>query len=138
MEAVLEKRQSVSRDQADALTSEPSIKECTILAARRYLEKRGFAVKQKWESDTQLGFVVEDEDVLAFVHVVSNGLDKKGFPAETIMSREEFEEAAISWLTTYGQEYVNVPVRFDELTLKVLCEDRALVRHHINALGACE
>lgn len=137
MEAVMEKHQAMRNELADEFASEPSIKERTILAARHFLEKRGFVVKYKWESDTQLGFVVEDGDTLAFVHVASNGLDKKGFPEEASMTREKFEEAALGWLSEYGQNYTNVSVRFDELALKVFCKDRAFVRHRVNVLGTC-
>lgn len=137
MEAAMEKQQEALNERVGALASEPSVKDRVVRAARLYLEKRGFAVKHKWESDSQLGFIVEDGDTLAFVHVVSNGLDKKGFPEESVMTRDRFERAALSWLSKYGRDYANVPVRFDELALKVFCKDRALVRHHINALGTC-
>lgn len=135
MEAVLERPEATVNKQRRAVTSEQSIRDRTLRAARLYLEKRGYEVMQKWESDSQLGFIVKDDKAIAFVHVVSNGLDKKGFSSKPSMTRKEFEEAAMWWFTESGHEHVDMPVRFDELSLKVLCADRALIRHHINALG---
>ncbi len=138
MKAVLERPQTTTNGmKEDAFAPEPSIRERTIEAAKRFLEKRGYEVIQRWGSKTQLGFVVKDDETLAFVHVVSNGLDEKGFPPEPTMSQEDFEQTAISWLADREHDYTDMSVRFDELTLKVLREGRAFIRHHINAWGAC-
>ena len=44
------------------------------------------------------------------------------------------ESIAIDWLANRGD--VGKSVRFDAIALVVLGEGRALIRHHINALGA--
>lgn len=133
MEAVLERPQVASYARKKELTPVPSIKDRVLKAARLYLERQGFEVKQRWESDTQLGYIAVHEDVLVFVHVVSNGLDKQGFPPDTAMKREEFEQKAIGWLSKNGHDYGGMQVRYDEIALTVLCKDKALIRHHLNA-----
>ena len=117
---------------------ERSIKQRTVDAAKRYLVARGYNVRSTWESESQFGFVAQDDGAVAFIRLLSNGIGKDKLPDEPTMTREQFEQVAIKWLKTADKELVDVPVRFDELALTVLCADRALIRHHINVLGMGE
>lgn len=138
MEAVVERpKATVDKQRQASTTKEKSIKERTKTAAKCYLEHRGYDIRSTWESREQYGFIAKDEDVIAFVRLVSNGIEKEEFSEGQRMTREDFEQMACKLLAQ--QEYddlVNMPVRFDILSLKVLCADRALIRHHINALDS--
>ena len=116
-----------------------SIKERTKMAAKRYLQHRGYEVRSSWESDSQFGYIAKDNQGVAFVRLLSNGIEKPGLPEEPLMSREEFEQVACRALaSSENHDMVDMPVRFDVLSLKVLCADRALIRHHIDVLSSSE
>lgn len=114
---------------------ERSIKQRTVDAAKRYLVARGYNVRSTWESESQFGFVAQDDGAVAFIRLLSNGIGKDKLPDEPTMTREQFEQVAIKWLKTADKELVDVPVRFDELALTVLCADRALIRHTSTCLA---
>lgn len=118
---------------------EQSIKTRTIEAAKRYLSRSGYELRSTWDSADQFGLIAKDEGTVTFIRLISNGIEKDSFPDESKVSREDFEQVAIDWFAKHDDaDMLDVPVRFDVLSLKVLCEDRALVRHHVNALETCE
>ena len=49
-------------------------------------------------------------------------------------SRVSIEGFAINWLKC-NRDYADCPVRFDHIGLVVLGSDRALIKHHINAMA---
>lgn len=127
---------AATMEKASTISKEKSIKERTKTAAKMYLQHRGYDIRSTWESKEQFGFIAKDNDTVAFVRLLSNGIEKDGFPAEQEMSREDFEQMACSLLAQHDyRDLVDMPVRFDILSLKVLCADRAFIRHHVNALG---
>lgn len=104
-------------------------------AAARYLEMRGYEVVcRDWPGDAGVvDIVCRDWDgTLVFVDVqVSCG----GFPptgGEGAM-RALFEAVALAYLAE--NECEDTTVRFDSIVVVVVGEDRALLRHHVNALG---
>lgn len=120
-------------------TKEKSIKTRTIEAAKRHLSMNGYELKSTWDTAEQFGFVAKDGGVLAFIQLVSNGIEKGSFPDEPTADRGQFEQVVIEWFTDHNDaDTLDMPIRFDVLSLKVLCEERALVRHHVNALGLCQ
>ena len=48
------------------------------------------------------------------------------------------EALAARWLAGNGDDYADTPVRFDEVAMMVVKENRALLRHHINCFGEME
>lgn len=117
-------------------TTDKSIKRRTIEAARRYLSRSGYELRSTWGADQHFGFVAIDDGTVTFVRLISNGIDEDSFPEMPAMSRRQFEQVAIKWFADCGDDsLVDMPIRFDVLSLKVLCEDRALVKHEVNALG---
>ena len=53
--------------------------------------------------------------------------------------QSDFREAlAATWLAGNGDDYADTPVRFDEVAMMVVKENRALLRHHINCFGEME
>ena len=59
----------------------------------------------------------------------------KGLPAEAVgaAKRERYEKIAAACLAEY--EVVDVPLRFDVVSIVVVAPDRAMIRHHIDAFG---
>ena len=45
---------------------------------------------------------------------------------------------AAAWLAGNGDDYADTPVRFDEMAMMVVKENRALLRHHVNCFGEME
>ena len=104
-------------------------------AAARYLELQGYEVIcRDWPGDAGVvDIVCRDWDgTLVFVDVqVSCG----GFPPTggEGASRALFEAVALAYLAE--NECEDTAVRFDSIVVVVVGEDRALLRHHVNALG---
>ena len=48
------------------------------------------------------------------------------------------EALAATWLAGNGDDYADTPVRFDEVAMMVVKENRALLRHHVNCFGEME
>lgn len=109
-------------------------------AAKNYLSRRGFEiVEQNWESpDSNGGFdiVAIDEGALVFVTVKGRDGSKRGFAFDDAsLSRDEFETLAMQFLAEHADEYVDCAVRFDVVSITVISEDRAMIRHHVNAMS---
>lgn len=83
------------------------------------------------------GVIALDGDVLVFADVKAQSDASKGFPAEGSGNRSEREMVAIDYLTGHP-EHVDMGIRFDEVSILVASPDRAIVRHHINCMGASE
>ena len=45
---------------------------------------------------------------------------------------------AATWLAGNSDDYADTPVRFDEVAMMVVKENRALLRHHVNCFGEME
>ena len=103
---------------------------------RKFLEMRGFEiVEDGWKSgEHSVDFIARDEDDLVFVSCNILGDAGDGFP-EDKPDRAACEKAAAAYLAqTDGLE--QAMVRFDIVSMLVLSNDRAMVRHYRNALSA--
>ena len=105
-----------------------------MAATRRYLELRGFDIlDEDWShgNDTADFIAIDGENgdlVVVFAEASRNA--GTGFPdAET--DRKAFERLAVAYLAE--TEYVDVVVRLDVVSLLVIGEDRAMIRHYTNA-----
>lgn len=108
-----------------------------VCAAARYLELRGYEVlEQNWSpegSDESVPLIAYDEDALVFVDVtVRNGFE--GFVPESETDREAMEVLAAKYLAQSDDE-PNFEVRFDIISMMVVGESRAMIKHHINAFS---
>ena len=75
-------------------------------------------------------------------------LERKGYDATGRIGTDGFPEAhrarglrealAATWLAGNSDDYADTPVRFDEVTMMVVKENRALLRHHVNCFGEME
>ena len=82
-----------------------------------------------------MGIIAKEDNAIVFVTVKSRKAKDKGFP-ESTATREELEAFAIDWLSSNETECVDCPVRFDVIALILVSPDRAMIRHHINAMSA--
>ena len=110
-------------------------------AAARYLEHFGYEILERnWECPAgEADIIARDFDTLVFVEVKTRtGIDK-GFPSEAVdvQKRSRYEKIAMWYLRDY--EFVDIPVRFDVVALVIIAEDRAMIRHYVNAFaeGLC-
>lgn len=119
------------------------LKEKALKAAERYMELRGMSIiDRRYTRDGLAGgldIVAEDSGTLVFATVsVASLSDGAGF-REDPLSREQAELLSANWLAEHVEtQESNVPVRFDRLSLLVVSEDRAMIRHYSNVLGASE
>lgn len=106
-------------------------------AAASFLDRRGYEiVARNWKCIAgEADIIARDGDAVVFVEVKTRtGIDK-GLPSEAVdaRKRERYERIAALFLQDY--DVVDVPVRFDVISIVALGTNRAFVRHHINAFG---
>ena len=107
------------------MNTNPTLQDRAVKAAARFLEVRGYeTLATGWKSPETRGaidLVARDpeSDDLVFVDV---------------SARPTMELLAVSWLAE-NDFAESVGVRFDKISMIVVGEDRALLRHHINAFG---
>lgn len=106
-------------------------------AASRFLDRRGYAVLEAdWESEAETGDIVaQDGDTLVFVKVHARTGATSGFPDEAHgkAERVERELLALAYLAEHDQ--VDMPIRFDDVSMVVVSPDRAMIRHNINSMA---
>ena len=108
-----------------------------VSASARYLELRGYEVlEQNWSpegSEESIPLIAYEDDVLVFIDVtVRNGFE--GFVPESETDREAMEVLAAKYLAQTDLDE-NVEIRFDIISMMVVREDRAMLKHHINAFS---
>ncbi len=107
-------------------------------AAARFLERRGYdIVERNWTCNAgEADIIARDEETVVFVEVKTRTNCDKGLPSEAVdeAKRARYEQIAVQFLKDY--DVVDVPVRFDIVSLVVISPDRAMIRHHINAFSA--
>jgi len=101
-----------------------------IKGARRYLNLYGYDVL----GETSNGFLVcQNEDDLVLVNVcwACNASEFPESDVETL--RHDFEEAMFEWVQKYPDD-ADYKVSCDEVQFNIIRNDRALVRHCVNAI----
>ena len=117
------------------------MKEKAMGAVRTFLERKGYEiVDEAWQGPEGIGGIdlvaVDEDGTLVFVDAtVRIGTD--GFP-EAHRARGLREALAATWLAVNSDDYADTPVRFDEVAMMVVKENRALLRHHVNCFGEME
>lgn len=104
------------------------LKPKAIKASERFLESRGYEILEtSWECAAGgADIIARDDAAVVFVEVnARTGAEAK---------RAKFERTAIAYMA--GYEETDVSVRFDIISMVVIGESRAMLRHHINALSA--
>ena len=101
-------------------------------AAAAYLERVGFAVLDtNWRTKAgEIDIVARDGDTLVLVEVKTRRTLTKGTPEDSVTASKQrrIGRLASAYLQAMGTEPADV--RFDVVTIYVLGEDRALLRHH--------
>lgn len=106
-------------------------------AAARFLYRRGYdIVERNWTCLAgEADIIARDGEALVFIEVKTRSSTEKGLPSEAVNAtkRSRYERIAALFLQDY--DVVDVPVRFDVVSIVVVAADRALIRHHINAFA---
>lgn len=110
-----------------------SMKACVL-----FLERRGYDVIDILD-DNNINIVAIDneENSIVFIKVFTRDSTAKGFMSDNMTDefRNELEESSIKYLRENNDIEVNRPVRFDTISLIVLGDSKAMIRHHINAIN---
>ena len=101
-------------------------------AAAAFLERTGITVVERnWRcSAGEIDIVALDGTTVVLVEVKTRRSVGKGTPEESVTpaKRRRYAKLAAAYLQEAGVS--EVEVRFDVITLLVVAEDRALLRHH--------
>ncbi len=110
---------------------------CGEEAATRFLIRHGYEiVERNWKCRAgEADIIVRDGETVVFVEVKTRSSLDRGMPAEAVDARKRshYERIAAYFLKDY--DAVDVPVRFDIISIVVIGPDRAMIRHHIDAFG---
>ena len=102
-------------------------------AVRKFLERKGCTVLDELEEGC-LNIVFEDDGELVFaICTVGHG---QFVELDIDKLRQAFEMEAIKWLSSAKNTMLDCSLRFDSISIVVVSEDKALIRHHIGALNA--
>lgn len=114
------------------------LQERGIRAARMYLERQGYEIiEEGWCSeDNSFNFVTLDNDVVVFVDVKTRMMRNDSTPFSDVgfKSRVVFEGAMAEYMAfNFNRFPTNTQIRYDTLSITAISEDRALIRHYIDA-----
>lgn len=96
---------------------------------------KGYCEKQGYDDVTEYGGMVtfKHDGTLVFA-TIQYGVIGEGFPKEKV-DREEFENVAAVYLAEH--DTLECPIRFDNISILVVSDDRAMLRHHKDVVNAC-
>ena len=102
-------------------------------AVRKFLERKGCTVLDELEEGC-LNIVFEDDGEIVFaICTVGHGqFEEPDFDK----LRPAFEMEAIKWLSSAKNAMSDCRFRFDSISIIVVSEYKALIRHHMNVLNA--
>lgn len=101
-------------------------------AAAAYLERVGMqVVERNWRTDRgELDIIALDGEELVLCEVKTRTSDSRGTPEDAVSASKRRRIARLARAYLAGAGLEDCPVRFDVVTVRVLAEDRALLRHH--------
>lgn len=104
-------------------------------AAACFLERREYEILDRnWKCIAgEADIVALQDDTLCFIEVKTRKDAQKGFPSEAVDTRKRSRYERIAACYLKDHDYADVRVRFDIIAILVLGEDRAFLRHHLNA-----
>lgn len=107
-------------------------------AAVCFLERREYEILDRnWKCIAgEADIVALQDDTLCFIEVKTRKDAQKGFPSEAVDTRKRSRYERIAACYLKDHDYADVRVRFDIIAILVLGEDRAFLRHHLNAFGS--
>ena len=105
--------------------------------AAAYLCRHGYRILARNYSCRfgEIDIIAADRHYVVFVEVKTRSSCDYGMPAEAVdeAKRDRYERIAALFLQ--GFHVVDVPVRFDIVSIVAISPDRAMIRHHINAFS---
>lgn len=106
-------------------------------AAARFLDRHGYdIVARNWTCAAgEADIIARDGDAVVFVEVKTRSSCDYGMPAEAVDEKKRDRYERIAALFLQGYDVVDVPVRFDIVSIVALSSDRAMIRHHLDAFG---
>lgn len=122
------------------LTATETLQEKGLKAAIKFLERQDYKILELgWTSKAgEVDIIATDIDNLIFIKVETHSKIDDGLPEDRMKkkTRQRFEQSAIEYLS--HADIRDVIVRFDVISMVVVDEERAFLRHHINALSSSE
>lgn len=115
------------------MSNTSELKQKTVEMAAQLLERKGYRIIDRLSSKC-ISLVAADDGGIVFVRVVARNANERGLPAE-VMDRKMAEADAVAWLERQGELIPDSRIRFDDVVLVIFDGGKAMVRHHINALG---
>lgn len=106
------------------------MRERAIKASRRYLELMDYK-----HLGSINGFEVYEDDDGYIVFVNTTYSTSCFAESDTKTLQSEAEVAMVQWFNNH-EEICDIPIRVDEVQLNILGENRALIKHKVNAI--CE
>lgn len=106
-------------------------------AAARYLKRNGYEIIERdWECPAGGAAIIAlDDGALVFFDVYTRTSLEDGLPAEKVDAEKRSRCEKIAGWYLRDHDYTDMHVRFDIVALLVLNEERALVRHYVNAFS---
>lgn len=92
--------------------------------AELFLERRGYAIRERFESEGATVVVAENDEAIAIAKVSAS---EDGFP-DDVLDRETFERIAAEYLANHPDS-VDRSVRADHIGIRIIGGDRAFIRH---------
>lgn len=109
------------------------LKQRAIEMTALLLERKGYRIIGRLSGECIRLVAVDDGDIV-FARVVAREASEKGLPAG-VMDRNAAEADAVAWFERQGESIPDGRIRFDEVALVIFDDGKAMIRHHINALG---
>jgi putative endonuclease len=108
-------------------------------AAAAFLERVGMQIEvRNWRSSAgEIDIVARDGDELVFVEVKTRRSERAGTAAEAVSPAKQgrIVRLARAYIATEGEQPQG-GVRFDVVAIRVIADDRALLRHYRAAFEA--
>jgi putative endonuclease len=108
-------------------------------AAAAFLQRLGMQIETRnWRSPAgEIDIVVRDGDELVFVEVKTRKSERAGTAEEAVSAAKQrrIVRLARAYLASVGGT-PDMGVRFDVVAIRVIAEDRALLRHYRGAFEA--
>jgi putative endonuclease len=104
-------------------------------AAAAYLERIGYRIQERnWRCPMgEVDIVAWDEGELVLVEVKTRRTEKSGSAEEAVSPAKQRRLIRLAGAWASGSAEVPSSVRFDVIAIRVIAEDRALLRHYRSA-----